>query len=548
MSYNNSIEDNKVIITLTVEQQAASTALAAAARAESAKTAAEAQAEISQEAANTANTASAQSLEAETEAKAARDIAIQKALETDADRQATAADRTQTASDRSATAADRAQTEADRIATGADRTQTGADRTATESASLVATQQATIATTARSEAETAKIAAQQSASNAGTSASEAAVSATNALSSKNAAESAALQTASDRSATEADRAQTEADRIATGADRTQTGADRSATESASLVATQQATLATTARSEAETAKIAAQQSANNAGTSASEAAVSATNALSSKNAAESARNEIVEKVNFTGAAQGDLLERNSEGVFVPKSARLINHSKVPFQKSPVIQYRDLSLFAWDNGVRPDTPLFSGAGTLDSGQNWLNLSGQNGRIVQQLVTLSTNITGDHILAFERTQFGTTGNLVCDFIWRGNNNTFGRFFIGKDTNNCILFRIGYFTNQIIARVNGVETVIASSSLNVLISRAIALSLIRCRVILCRNGVSGENYLALKIHDLNHNLEATDTQIGSLMSFFTSAQDVKYIGLSVNNQDNLGIGISNLKCYSI
>jgi hypothetical protein len=88
-------------------------------------------------------------------------------------------------------------------------------------------------------------------------------------------------------------------------------------ESAATTATEQAILSAAARDESVSAKLAAQDSEDNALTSALDASLSAFNALASENAAELAASTIVDKIDFTGAVEGDILRHN--GLIFDKS-------------------------------------------------------------------------------------------------------------------------------------------------------------------------------------------------------------------------------------
>jgi hypothetical protein len=111
--------------------------------------------------------------------------------------------------------------------------------------------------------------------------------------------------------------------------------------------------------QAESARDESELSAINALASENSAITSASEALASKD-------EIVSKIDFTGAVERDLLEQNSVGVYMPKSLKAINQSLIPFSNSPLAGFLDLdNVFVWDSFNRADGNI----GTADSGQSW-----------------------------------------------------------------------------------------------------------------------------------------------------------------------------------
>ncbi len=251
MSWNISVVNEEVVITLTIDDEAASTALAAAARAEAARDLAEADAVAT-----------------------AADL-----VQTGLDRVATGADRVQTGLDRVATAADRVQTGLDRIATAADRVQTGQDREAAAESALEAQSAAATAESARDQASGHRLNAQNAADAAEVSQLAAAQSATDALASQQAAETSednalASQQAAATSASNALASQQAAATSAINALASEQAA--SASEDNALISEQNAA-ASAAASEA--SRLQSDYSALQAGTSASVAQQAANNAV-----------------------------------------------------------------------------------------------------------------------------------------------------------------------------------------------------------------------------------------------------------------------------
>ena len=180
---------------------------------------------------------------------------------------------------------------------------------------------------------------------------EAALSASDALDYANQAEADKVQTGLDRIATAADvitttekANQTELDAVATAADRVQTGLDKTAT-GADRVQT---------------------------GLDKTASATSASNALASENAAELAASQIVDKIYFAGAVEGDLYRVNSAGVAIPYKPPLsfenIRHKLAP------IAYPDGALVFYDDFI-------TGSGELNgrvspTGQVWNTINLNN----------------------------------------------------------------------------------------------------------------------------------------------------------------------------
>ena len=271
-------------------------------------------------------------------------------------------------------------------------------------------------------------------------------------------------------------------------------------------------------------------------------------------------------VTTTGSNSGDMLVKSgstwvplvgSENDIIKAGAtgfEAIAHkealkSKVPFEKSPINANDIHNIFAWDNVDRPDTGAFGGAGSLESGQQWQTLVGQTARVDNNTVILATNIAQNAVTAFERQGFSGTGSVLCKFSIISQNNGQGRFYIGKDEDNGIAIRIGYFNNQIIARDSGVETILASESMNVNISQAINRSYVDVSVLFIRGGVNDNAFVSLSIQEIGLYLEAFGSSASAAInSIFLSANDVKYFGVQTLIALAAGVGIRNLRCYNL
>lgn len=238
---------------------------------------------------------------------------------------------------------------------------------------------------------------------------EAALSAADALDYANQAEADKVQTGLDRIATGADA-------IATSADRVQTGLDADAT-AADVVQTGLDRIAT-AVDRVQT------------GLDVIAADLSASNALDSENAAELAASTIVDKIDFTGAVEGDLYRVNALGVAVPINETEFLKSKVPFLNSPLAGFLDLdNLFAWDSFSRPNT-----ASTLiaDSGQSYIQFSGSSGLRIENNYAYKNNFSD---IIGVNTGFGSVRFVNNVRIRPANSNN--SFIIGKDANNYIFY---------------------------------------------------------------------------------------------------------------
>lgn len=401
-------------------------------------------------------------------------------------------------------------------------------------------------------AEAAKVAAETAATTAASSAAAAASSKTDAEAAAAAASASESAAAASQAAAAASAAAALASEIAAGTSETNAAISAAAAAASQSAAAASAAAAAASESAAAASASAASTSETNAAASAAaattQAGIATTKAgesATSATDAEAAKNAVEGILDFT---TGNLYRGNGTGIAAVNEVDLLKNKTI-FEKSVVEAFSTPSVFAWDNVNRSDTAVFSGAGNLDSGQAWQNLAGQNGNVVGNTVRLATTINQNAVLAFERTSFSSTGSVLCDFVWRGDNNTNGRFFIGKDADNGICFRIGIFTNSIIARIAGVETIINSNSISLDVSQANAFTKLRMSILLVRGGLSNKGYAVITFKDLNVSLIASgsgfDTAVNNI---FSAASEVKYIGLQMSTSISVGVGINNLKCFSI
>jgi hypothetical protein len=333
----------------------------------------------------------------------------------------------------------------------------------------IATAQAGIATTKANEAN-------QSASNALASEQSASQSASNALASEQASAlsaSNALASEQNALASEQSASQSEINALASEQASAQSEANALSSEQNALASEQASALsASNALSSANSATSSASTATTQAGiatTQANEASVSASNALASEQAAtqsalesEAARDEIVSKINFTGAVEGDLFRVNSLGVAVRINETEFLKSKVPFLKSPLSGLVDLdNVFAWDSFNRAGVVV----GNADSGQPWLNLTFNPFVIAGKSARASVN-TGS-IAVIERElpipqsdpNRGGVG-IFCNYFYRGN---LSRIVVMKDVDNYFFYTI--FLNSVILGkvIGGVLTTVLSQNVN-------------------------------------------------------------------------------------
>lgn len=341
---------------------------------------------------------------------------------------------------------------------------------------------ATAAEAAASNAETASTQAGESASESAASATAAGQSATNALSSEQAAASSASQaagsataasanaTAAGQSATEAESSATAATGSATAAAQSETNAATSATEASqsatesaasATAAGQSATEAAASESVATAQAVIAVTKAGEASQSASEALASAQAAAQSEVDAEAARNEIVSKIDFTGAQEGDIYRVNSAGVAVR-----INETEFIqglLLKSPLSGLHNLGdAFAWDSFNRGDGVI----GNADSGQPWLDL-GQSPFVITQKSITGSSYVDTNIAVIQRPTpvnrtapyRGATG-LKFGMMYRGNAS---KAIIMKDLANYFYYEITFGFIILGKVIGGVNTTLLTQSIN-------------------------------------------------------------------------------------
>ena len=204
---------------------------------------------------------------------------------------------------------------------------------------------------------------------------------------------------------------------------------------------------------------------------------------------------------------------------------------------------------WDNVNRADTPVFSGAGVADSGQAWQTLAGQAAHVSGKRIRLATTINQYAATAIERSTFGSTGSFMAKFQFNSQNNGSGRFWFGKDAENGFHIRLGYFTNQIIARVNGVETVIATEKQSLNLSQAINQKPVNYKMYFSRKGVDDKSFLRIVSDDTGLNFTVESDVLDEWEAqIFGANTDVKFFGLSVASSLGIGCYLKNFRITNL
>ena len=327
---------------------------------------------------------------------------------------------------------------------------------------------------------------------------------------------------------------------------TNAAASASAASTSETNAANSASAAATSETNAANSANAANTSETNAANSASAAATSETNAATSATEAEAAKDAVEAITDFT---DGNIYRGNGTGIEAINETTFLQN-KTPFASS--VLAAGMHIFGadiWDNVNRADTTIFSGAGVSDSGHNWQTLAGQGAHVSNNSVRLATTINQYAATAVERSIFGARGSFLAEFTFQSQNNGDGRFWFGKDADNGFHIRLGYFRSQVIARVAGVETIIASENQSLDVSQAVNQSLIPYRVMFIRGGVNNKSFLSISCPLLNltftveaNVLDAWESQI------FSANTDVKYVGLSVPRNVGLGIYLYNFRLTAI
>ena len=333
-------------------------------------------------------------------------------------------------------------------------------------------------------------------------ATEAKESASEALASKQAA----AQSEANASQSETNAAQSEANALAS---------EQSASTDAQT-ATTQAGIATTKAGEAAT-------SASNALTSEQNAAASETNAETAATQAIAAKDEITNKIDFTGLVEGDILRHNGTELVKISEVDFLK-SKVPFEKSPSApEFTVRQLYAWDSFQRPDS---LNPGVSDSGHNWFYVR-QDPSSSNRIQNGVLRTQRSDILAIP-TGFGSV-KIEATFIFFYNLNSRASLFIGKDVNNFYELDCHSGSSTPLGmrkNINGVFTSLASKSANSFNLKNSDNIALKMTLIYTHNGFGNDCVLVGYLNDYPEQKIVID--VSADFSTFATDQDVAFAGI--------------------
>jgi chorismate-pyruvate lyase len=264
------------------------------------------------------------------------------------------------------------------------------------------------------------------------------------------------------------------------------------------------------------------------------------NALDAQAAAAqaiAAANSILANIDFTGAANGDILLHNGT-LFEPVEHREALRSKVPFERSLVGANSYINrAFAWDSFQRPNTTISQGLGVADSGQTWQQL-GSIPRMFIQNKSAGRNTSSFGFEVIERTTFGATpssigdGNLGCKlfgFDASGGTYGIGVVFAKDDLNYITAVKNGsaFVINKTVA---GVESQLQTTT----ISGPVNMAGFWMEAIFIRNVFNSTVSV-----QINSNVLSTKAGIvisGEWNIFGQNLDDIKYVGIVSGSAINL------------
>jgi hypothetical protein len=160
-------------------------------------------------------------------------------------------------------------------------------------------------------------------------------------------------------------------------------------------------------------------------------------------------------INDTGGVTGDLLERNSDGIYIPKKKVEIGKNKSLFEKSPFVgNFSKKNLYAWDTFQRANS---GSLGTSDSGNSWVNLRNGYSIVSETANALVTDVLGN----FSGILLPTNNNRckvtsVLQSTPPVNANRAG-IWIGQNEDNCVTVSVDRNIILIEKRIEGVITII-------------------------------------------------------------------------------------------
>jgi hypothetical protein len=258
---------------------------------------------------------------------------------------------------------------------------------------------------------------------------------------------------------------------------------------------------------------------------------------------------ITNKAEVNIVTAGNILRANGT-VFKSISEVEFLQSKTPFERNYIaaVSPKSQNVFAWDNFSRPDT--VSGAGNLESGQPWISLAGAPASILSNNLVLNSAANSNDIFVFERVAFSSTGSvrIYADIASSSNSGT--RVCIARNLDNLLSVRVGYFANEVIVRLNGVETLVASFSFPVEFSSAMHRRGLPIIITLYAKGLSNGHLLNIVFPTLNgFNINVRSTAFNDfLTSIFPLNTDYRFIGINTLRVVANGGEISKILCQNL
>jgi len=241
-----------------------------------------------------------------------------------------------------------------------------------------------------------------------------------------------------------------------------------ASEAASITSTEQAVLSATARNDAEAAKLAAQNSEDVSTEQAAIATTKATESAGSAADAEAAKNLILNKAEVNVTTAGNILLADGT-LFKSVPDRDLGANLSLYQRTPLLFDKPSILELYDNCERIGTTSNEPMGQADSGQSYVNLVGSSGKYNGLSRNLFSNTANGDIIGIEN--FNVLPNIFLTrsgFVRIGSGSRSGIYFY-VDANNWVFFGVGTNLLLVITKVSGVETIVRSVAVSVVLTRS-------------------------------------------------------------------------------
>ena len=241
-----------------------------------------------------------------------------------------------------------------------------------------------------------------------------------------------------------------------------------ASEAASITSTQQAILSASARNDAEAAKLAAQNSEDVSTEQAAIATTKATESAGSAADAEAAKNLILNKAEVNVTTAGNILLADGT-LFKSVPDRDLGANLSLYQRTPLLFDKPSILELYDNCERIGTTSNEPMGQADSGQSYVNLVGSSGKYNGLSRNLFSNTANGDIIGIEN--FNVLPNIFLTrsgFVRIGSGSRSGIYFY-VDANNWVFFGVGTNLLLVITKVSGVETIVRSVAVSVVLTRS-------------------------------------------------------------------------------